>query len=290
MSNHIAFPGLGSLSFDIDPVAFSFGNLEVRWYGICICLGLILAVAYAYPRFAQFHTNDDQVLNLLLLCIPSAVLGARAYYVIYKWDYYKQHLDEILRIWDGGLAIYGGLIAIFIAGYTMCRVNKYNTWGLFDLASPCFLIGQGIGRWGNFFNAEAFGYATDLPWGMSINGAAAVHPTFLYESLWNLLGVLLLTLYLNRRKFNGEVFLLYLMWYGLGRSWIEGLRADSLYIWGTNLRASQVLAIVCLLAAGGLWAYLRISKTYKPLEPVKQAETEVKEANEESKEDTPEVE
>ena len=264
MSNHIAFPGLG-FAFDINPVAFSFGSLEVRWYGICICTGLVLAVLYAYPRFAQFQTNDDQVMNLLLLCIPAAVVGGRSYYVIYKWEYYKDHLDEIVRVWDGGLAIYGALLAIFIAGYSMCKIKKYNTWGLFDLASPCFLIGQGIGRWGNFCNAEAFGYETTLPWGMSINGAAPVHPTFLYESLWNLLGVLLLTLYLNRRKFNGEIFLLYLMWYGLGRSWIEGLRADSLYIWGTDLRASQVLAIVFLLAAGSLWLYLRISKTYKPL-------------------------
>lgn len=265
MTNTVAFPNLGGLSFQIDPVAISLGSLEVRWYGICICLGLLLAVAYAWPRLHRFGTNDDQVLNLLLLCIPAAVLGARAYYVIYQWEYYQNHTNEILRIWDGGLAIYGGLIAIFIAGYTMCRLKGYNTWGLFDLASPCFLIGQGIGRWGNFFNAEAFGYETALPWGMSINGAAPVHPTFLYESLWNLLGVLLLTLYLNRRKFNGEVFLLYLCWYGLGRSWIEGLRSDSLYIWGTDLRVSQLLAIACLVFAGGVWLYLRISKTYTPL-------------------------
>lgn len=263
MSNLISFPDLG-LSFELDPIAFSLGGLEVRWYGICICLGLILAVAYAYPRFSRFGTNDDQVMNLLLLCIPAAVLGARAYYVIYKWDYYKAHLDEILRIWDGGLAIYGGLIAIFIAGYSMCKLKGYNTWGLFDLASPCFLIGQSLGRWGNFFNAEAFGYETSLPWGMSINGGAPVHPTFLYESLWNLLGLLLLTLYLNRRKFDGEVFLMYLCWYGLGRSWIEGLRADSLYIWGTSLRASQLLAVACLLFAGGLWLCIRLRGRYAP--------------------------
>lgn len=263
MINHIAFPFFG-IEFDLNQIAVRFGSLEIRWYGICICMGLILAVAYAYPNFARFGTNDDQVMNLLLLCIPSAVLGARMYYVIYKWSYYKDHTDEILRIWDGGLAIYGGIIAIFIAGYSMCKLKGYNTWGLFDLASPCFLIGQGIGRWGNFFNAEAFGYETNLPWGMSINGAAAVHPTFLYESLWNLLGVLLFTLYLNRRKFDGEVFLMYLMWYGLGRSWIEGLRADSLYIWGTDLRASQLLAVCCLVFAGAFWLYLRISKQYTP--------------------------
>lgn len=265
MSHTVAFPGLWDHVFTLDRVAFTVFGREIMWYGVIIGFGFLLAAAYSMRRAKDFGSNDDQMLNVLMIGLPAGVVGARIYYVLYKWSYYREHLSEIYRIWEGGLAIYGGVILAFLCAYLFARKQKYNVLGIFDVASLGFLIGQCIGRWGNFVNAEAFGYETALPWGMSINGGAPVHPAFFYESLWNFVGFWLLHAYSKRRKFDGEIFLLYLTWYGLGRSWIEGLRSDSLYLAGTGLRVSQLVAIGCVLVAGGIWFYKTKTKKYPPL-------------------------
>ena len=183
-----------------------------------------------------------------------------------KWDYYGQHPEDIVKIWEGGLAIYGGIIAAFLTVVVFSRVRKCNMLGIMDIGSLGLLIGQLVGRWANFVNAEAHGGETDLPWGMTIDGGTPVHPTFLYESLWNLIGFTLLHFYSKKKRaFAGEITLLYFAWYGFGRFFIEGLRTDSLYLGHTNIRISQALALGLFLIAGGLWLYLRLSKNYKPI-------------------------
>ena len=195
----------------------------------------------------EFGVTSDNLVDCLIICVPVGIVCARIYYVVFEWDYYSQHLSEIIAIWNGGIAIYGAVIGVVIALFAYSRGKKLSFASLCDLAAFGLLIGQCIGRWGNFVNGEAHGGETDLPWGMSIDGAAPVHPTFLYESLWNLIGFIALHFYSKKRKFPGEIALLYVAWYGLGRAWIEGLRTDSLYI-GT-LRVSQVLAAVSCIVA-----------------------------------------
>ena len=179
--------------------------------------------------------------------IPIAIIGARLYYVIFQWGDYREHPIDALKIWEGGLAIYGGVIAGLLTGVVWCREKKIPFGVMADVCAPGLLIGQCIGRWGNFVNGEAHGGPTTLPWGMTIDGQSMVHPTFLYESLWNLAGFVLLHFYSKKRRFKGEIALLYAAWYGAGRAWIEGLRTDSLYI--GSVRVSQLLAIISCIAA-----------------------------------------
>ena len=270
----IAFPnlpGLRDLVFELSrDVAPSLG-IHIKWYGVFIAIGFLLALLYGCKRCEEFGVKQDDLLDLVIVGLPAAIVGARLYYVAHKWnDLYADDPISALYIWEGGLAIYGAIIAVVIALLVLCRKKKLNLPGASDVVFLGFLIGQACGRWGNFVNGEAYGTVTDLPWGMSINGRAPVHPTFFYESLWNLIGFILLHNYSKKRKFDGEITLLYMAWYGFGRMLIEGLRTDSLYVVGTQIRVSQLLAGVCFLVCGGLLIWLHKTKKYKPLSPAPQ--------------------
>ena len=179
MSNSISFPGLMDKVFEIDRVAFNILGKDIMWYGIIIAFGFMLAVLFAGANCREFNWDHDSLIDGILLALPCAIIGARAYYVIFEWDYYSQHPREIIAIWNGGLGIYGAIIATVIAVYFFCKKRKGDILSAFDMVSMSYLLAQGIGRWGNFVNAEAHGGVTDLPWGMVINGGAPVHPTFL---------------------------------------------------------------------------------------------------------------
>lgn len=252
MYQDISFPGLG-LSFNPSRVAFSIGSKPIYWYGIIIAVGFLLAVLYAMRRCKQFGLTQDNIIDMLICAVPSAIVCARAYYCIFEWELYKDDPIRVLFIWEGGLAIYGGIIGAMLAVLVYTKVAKVKTSAMLDIGGLGLLIGQSIGRWGNFINREAFGTMTGsfLRMGLTdANGATIyVHPTFLYESLWNALGLLILHFLSKRRKYDGQVFVMYIGWYGLGRVFIEGLRTDSLYLMGTNLRVSQLVAGICVVFA-----------------------------------------
>lgn len=259
----ISFPSFG---ISINPTrGFSLGPLDIRWYGLLIAIGLSLAVVYACRRCKKFGLNSDDIIDGVLCIVPFAVLCARMYYCIFEWDNYKHDPISILKIWEGGLAIYGGVIgaAIGIVIFALVKKDKVNLLAVLDITSIGFLIGQCIGRWGNFFNREAFGAETDsfLRMGLldPVSGTVTYHhPTFLYESLWNLCGFVLLHFLSKKRQYDGQVALGYVAWYGLGRAFIEGLRTDSLW-WGP-FRVSQVLAAVSCALAIGLLIFFFIRK------------------------------
>ena len=258
----ITFPGLG-ISVQIERVAFSILGKPVYWYGIIIAVGFLLAAWYASKIAPGYGLTADNVLDMLLFGLPLGIIGARAYYVIFYLSLYKNedgslNWGRIVAIWDGGLAIYGGIIAAALVVVVFCLVRKLSIGAFLDIGALGLLIGQCIGRWGNFVNQEAYGAETTLPWRMGLyvdGGYIYVHPTFLYESLWNLAGFFLLRAIGKRwRKYDGQIFTMYVAWYGLGRFWIEGLRTDSLYffgltIFGTPIRTSQMLAGISFLAA-----------------------------------------
>lgn len=277
----IEFPNLFSGDINVNRVAFNLFGIDVYWYGILIAIGVILGFAYAMRRTKKVGMVSDDVFDVAFISTIFAFIGARAYYCIFynnpltgeRYDF----VTAVTGIHDGGLAIYGGIIAGVITAIIVCRLKKIPVTPILDLAGCGFLIGQAIGRWGNFINQEAFGAPTagDLPWGMTGNiissypevmeaqeqlGAdkyALVHPCFLYESLWCILGFLLIHFIGNKlRSFDGEVFLYYVFWYGSGRAWIEGLRTDSLYI--GSLRVSQVVAIASTVLALIMIVYFRI--------------------------------
>lgn len=253
----LEFPKLG-IKFTMNQTAFSIGDFSIAWYGIIIAVGFLLALWYGLRNAKRFGINPDKMIDVVIGGIIGGVIGARLYYVIFSWDNYKDNLLDIFKIWEGGLAIYGGLIGAVLAGGLVCKWRKVKFSAMLDVAGIGFLIGQAIGRWGNFVNIEAYGSNTDLPWGMwsekivndysslSSTGSSfspwdPVHPCFLYESLWCIAGFFLLHFLVSkRRKFDGEVFFSYLAWYGFGRMFIEGLRTDSLML--GNLRVSQLLA------------------------------------------------
>jgi len=271
----VYFPNLG-WSFEMNPTAFSIGNLTFRWYGILIAIGFLLAIVYAFKRIKEFGIDADRAIDVILAGTIGAVIGARLYYVIFQWEEFEDNLVSIFHIWNGGLAIYGGLIGAFAAGALFCKIRKVKVLPMFDLVCSGMLLGQAIGRWGNFVNVEAFGSNTTLPWGMTSAGIKAylaaheaeleaigmnidpslpVHPTFLYESLWCIIGFVLIALYIKHRRFDGEITLMYTGWYGLGRMFIEGLRTDSLMI--GSLRVSQILAGPLFAAALITWFIIR---------------------------------
>lgn len=263
MVQTVTFPGLG-LELTLDRVAFTLFGRNIYWYGIIIALGFLLAVGYAWRRAARFAVNRDKLMDMLLFAVPLSLVGARAYYVIFNRSLYLRADGSFdwwaaARIWDGGIAIYGAVIAAVITVAVYCRVKKEPFWSYADIGCFGLLIGQMVGRWGNFVNVEAFGGKTDLPWRMGITHLGQymeVHPTFLYESLWNLLGFVLLAWLARRgRRFDGQIFLSYVVWYGTGRAMIEGLRTDSLYLFGTALRISQLLGLVSAVAALAWMAY-----------------------------------
>ena len=282
MIYHVSFPGLG-LDLTLDRVAFTLFGLPIYWYGILIAAGMMLALLFAFRYARSFGIDADRMVDVILISTVFSVLGGRAFYVAmapFKYESFAQMLD----IRQGGLAIYGAVIGAFTAAFFVCKWRKVPVLPMFDLASMGFLIGQGIGRWGNFVNQEAFGSNTTLPWGMYSDGTYAylasvqtrlaeqgvtvdpalpVHPTFLYESIWCILGFFVLWAYMKRRKFHGEIILLYIIWYGAERFFVEGLRTDSLML--GSFRVSQLIAAVSVLAALALWLVLRKKYQGKPL-------------------------
>ena len=259
MKNHIAFPGLG-MEFDISRVAFEIFDKTIYWYAIIIASGFLLAVYYGMKRSREFNLSEDNITGMLMVAAPLAIVCARIYYVIFEFDQYKDDLISVLYIWNGGIAIYGAIIGALLGAVIYCSFKKMKITNFLDIGALGLMIGQSIGRWGNFVNAEAYGGETTLLWRMEIYDAEAraricVHPTFLYESVWNALGFVLLHFYSKKRKFNGEVFWLYVLWYGAGRAMIEGLRTDSLYFFGTGIRTSQALAVITALAAVAVLVY-----------------------------------
>ncbi|MBQ2932894.1 MAG: prolipoprotein diacylglyceryl transferase [Clostridia bacterium] len=249
MFNVISFPGLG-LEFEVSRSLFSVFGMPIYTYGLIIGLGLCLGFLYALSEVKKCGISQDDFYNMFLIGVPAAIICARIYYVIFNWDYYQNNLFDILNIRGGGIAIYGGVIGAAAAVLIYCKLKKLNIGKVLDILAVGLLIGQAIGRWGNFVNGEAFGSACNLPWAMTIEQdgkivANMVHPTFLYESLANAVGVLLLCLYKKKKVFDGEIFCGYMVWYGLVRMFVEGLRADSLYF-GT-IRVSQALSVVLLV-------------------------------------------
>lgn len=269
MTHHITFPHLG-LEFTVNTVAFSIGGFSVYWYGIIIAVGFLLALVYASYSCKKMNIDVNRLFDVVIVGLIAGVVFARLFYVVfYPGDKYRENPMEIFQIHDGGLAIYGGLIGAVVFGGLMAKIRKMKVAAVLDIASLGFLIGQGIGRWGNFINQEAFGSATDLPWGMHSDNTALVvdgnvHPCFLYESLLCLLGFVLLHFFTRKlRRYDGQTFLLYIVWYGACRFFIEGLRTDSLMV--GPFRISQVVAAASTLAALALWLVLRKKYAGVPL-------------------------
>lgn len=306
----VAFPGLGIETFKVNKVAFEMFGLDVRWYGVCIMLGMIVAFCYGMYRSRQEGFTHDDVLDVGLYMVVFGVLGARLYYILMKPEIYFrsdrtlwQNLGEMVNIRNGGLAIYGGIIAGILTILVYCHIKKKDFRRILDLAAPGVMFAQAMGRWGNFFNGEAHGgivaeghplyflrmglYPNDL----DTPTMAYVHPTFLYESLWNILGFVLINAFVYRnKKFNGQVAFTYLAWYGFGRMFIEGLRTDSLYLGNTNIRVSQLVGFLCFVVFTGLIVYMlvRVHKqvkagTYVPVFPAAVSESnESEEATEQT--------
>ena len=269
MTYNVTFPHLG-LEFNINPVAFSIGNFHVYWYGIIIAAGFLLALIYASFSCKKMNIDINRLFDVVIVGLIAGVIFARLFYVVfYPGDKYWKTPLEIFQIHDGGLAIYGGIIGAVVFGSLMAKLRKLKVTAVLDIAALGFLIGQCVGRWGNFINQEAFGSATELPWGMHSENTAAVvdgnvHPCFLYESLLCLLGFVLLHFFTRRfRRYDGQTFLLYIVWYGACRFFIEGLRTDSLYIPGTNIRTSQLVA-ACSAVVALILLLVNIKRRHKP--------------------------
>ena len=285
MSFDVQFPGLG-LEFTINRVALSIGGFNIYWYGVIIAAGMVLAMLFAFRNADDFGINSDRLIDVILVGAVMAIVCARIYYIVFAPFKYES-IWQMIDIRQGGIAIYGAVIGAFVFGGLMAKIRRIPILPLFDLVGICFLIGQGVGRWGNFVNQEAFGSNTTLPWGMysegtynyllsvqatlaaegvTVDPTQPIHPTFLYESIWCLVGFVLLASHIKKRRFNGELFLLYIIWYGLGRYWIEGLRTDSLMLVPSiGLRVSQLVAGIAVVAGIAAEAYFTRKLKDKPL-------------------------
>lgn len=293
MEKLVTFPGFG-WELTLNSIAISITEgFKVHWYGVIIAVGFLLAVVYCCKQSARFGIKTDDLYDMLLFAVPLAIIGARLYYVIFEWDNYYvpgnlgETLTKIVRIMDGGLAIYGGIIVAVLTALIVCKVKKISFLAVADIGGMGLLIGQAVGRWGNFMNVEAFGGVTDVGWRMAgpevaryllrtgqitqevaqqiIDGTLGVHPTFFYESAWNVIGFLLIAFVIKRyRKFDGQLFLSYIGWYGIGRFWIEGMRTDSLFIPGTSLRVSQLIALGSAVVAAAIMLYVLLVKKPGP--------------------------
>lgn len=258
----ISFPGLGIGEFPVNRLAFRLFGIDIMWYGVIICFGIIVAFSYLAWRANQVGINLDAVLDYTLWTVPIAVLGARLYYVLFSLkDHSYSSFWDVISPRDGGLAIYGGVIVGALMVFLVAKHKKQSFCMMGDMVIPGVMIAQAIGRWGNFMNAEAYGGDTTLPWRMGIRKLGMsetryVHPTFFYESLWNVIGFTLINIFYKKRKFHGQIILEYACWYGLGRMFIEGLRTDSLYI--GSLRVSQIVAGVGFVLSAVLIAFLLI--------------------------------
>ena len=280
MYTEISFPSLG-LTLN-PPRGLEIGSFSIYYYGIIIALGMVLAVFYATRRSKEFGIKEDDLLDGVLWVTPFAIVCARAYYCIFTWENYAANPLSVFNIREGGLAIYGGVLGAAVGVAVFCKVRKIRLTALLDLAALGFLIGQSIGRWGNFFNREAFGAETAsfLRMGLMNRYTGQVtyyHPTFFYESVWNAAGFLLLHRFSKKRQYDGQIALLYAAWYGLGRTFIEGLRTDSLYL--GPFRVSQLLAAISCVAALSVLVY-RMRKDQDPAKLYVNVVAE-KEANEE---------
>lgn len=285
----VSFPGFGLGPIEIHKVAFQLfdGKIQVTWYGILIAVGMILAFLYALSRAKFEGIKSDDMVDLALFILIFSIIGARLYYVIFPpkgvtylvtdggfWHNVGQTLLNVVSVWEGGLAIFGGLIAGFIVTFLVARHKKIRLPVLLDTLAPSLLLAQSVGRWGNFMNGEAYGYETDVIWRMGLkttSGYIEVHPTFLYESLWNIIGFTILAIFYKKKKFNGQIFYFYMIWYGFGRAFIEGMRTDSLPLWGLTdfsgnpIRVSQALAALVLIAGVALMIFfwVKASKAKK---------------------------
>ncbi len=255
----VGFPGLG-IVLNVHEIAIPLpiGGGGIRWYAIFILIGILLGTLCGTRELKRLGEDPDHLYNLILWGLPAAIVGARLYYVLFSWDAYRDNLWSIFYIWEGGIAIYGAVIAAMVTAILYCRKNKLSIWRYLDIGAYGFLIGQCIGRWGNFVNGEAYGTVTNLPWRMLVDGQT-VHPTFLYESVWNLAGFLLIFLTRKKHGFDGRAVTLYMIWYGIGRFFVEGLRTDSLML--GNMRISQSLSLV--LVGVGIWLYQRRKRKHR---------------------------
>ena len=270
----LSFPGLGIGEFSVNSEAFSIFGAPIAWYALIICFGMIFAVSYVIFRARKIGIDSEQVLDFALFVIPIGVLGARLYYVLMELDSFDT-LWDALNIRNGGLAIYGGIIAGALTVFGVCKYKKIDFLAFADCVVPGLVMAQAIGRWGNFMNGEAFGELTDSFLRMGIRNMNSiltfgtydmvyVHPTFLYESLWNIIGFIGVNVFYKHKKYDGQIFLMIFGWYGLGRMWIEGLRMDSLYLFGTSIRVSQALAGVLFITCTAILVYLAVKKYSRP--------------------------
>lgn len=244
----------------MNPVAFKIFGIEVMWYGILISSGIIIGAILAFREARRVGFDEETLIDLLLYAIPLSIVGARIYYVIFSWDYYGNNLKEIFHMRGGGLAIHGAIAAAVIVTVIFCKKRKIDFWQVTDITAPSIILGQAIGRWGNYINQEAHGGPTDLPWGIIVDGVK-VHPTFLYESLWNFMVFFYLIWYRkNKEKVTGETFLLYLIFYSIGRLFIEGLRTDSLML--GPIRIAQLVSL-SLIAVSIFIFFYRRKKLYR---------------------------
>ena len=269
----ISFPMLGNLTLDF-PASFTFSlfghEFTIYMYGIVMAIAFLAAVFYASKKAPKLGIKSDDVFSLVLWVLPLAIVGCRIYYVISEWDQFKDNLISILYIWEGGIAMYGGTIAGALTIIVWSKCKKIPFAATLDLGGSALILGQVIGRWANFVNREAFGYQTDIFCRMGLTQPGKetvyVHPTFLYESLWNLVGVFIINFYWykkDHRKYDGQIFAFYVLWYGTGRAMVEGLRTDSLYIPGTNIRTSQLVA-ACSALAALIFLLVNIRRGHKP--------------------------
>lgn len=285
METKLSFPGLGIGEFTVDSEAFSISGIPIAWYALIICMGMVFAVCYVIYRAGQMGINSDHIIDFALFVIPFGVLGARLYYVIMEIDSFDT-IGEVFNIRGGGLAIYGGIIAGAITVFCVCKYKKIDFLAFADCVVPGLIMAQSIGRWGNFMNGEAFGslagpnnflrmgiYNWNSVDTFGVYDMVYVHPTFLYESLWNLVGFIGVNLFYKHKKYDGQIFLMIFGWYGLGRAWIEGLRTDSLYLFGSSIRVSQALAIVMFVVCTSLLVYFAIKKPDRPFYKMEAVDT-----------------
>jgi len=266
----ISFPMFGNLTIN-PPAYFTVFGRDIYWYGVILALAFLAALLWCAHRARDFGIKEDDVYEEVLWLVPLGVVGCRIYYVIFQWDYYSKHLNEIIRVWDGGIAMYGGIIMGIIFLLIWTKKKHLSLGAVLDTDASGMLLAQSIGRWGNFMNREAFGAQTDIFCRMGLTNPGEqtiyVHPTFLYESIWTLAGFIALNIWAKKghRKYDGQLFIIYIMWYGLGRSWIEGLRTDSLWLIPGVIRVSQMVA----MASAAVMAVILIVQARRPHPPEK---------------------
>ena len=265
--NEIGFPGLGIGPFNMNRIALAFGPVTIYWYAIFLVSGIVAGFVFALHEAKRLNLDTEVIYDLVLWGLPISVICARAYYVIFSWDEMQGNILNAFKIWDGGIAIYGSIIGAVLTGIVYCHVKHIKIGLVFDVCAIPLMLGQAIGRWGNFVNAEVYGRTTDVLWRMSVNGSN-VHPLFLYESIWMLLGIAILISYKNRKKFDGEIFLLYVVWYGIGRGFLEGMRQNSyvLKLFG-SVPISQMLAVISAACAILVLVYFYMNRSKLGLEP-----------------------